>query len=249
MNKPDFDTAKVCFEDASEVKKTNTATYLGITCNSKATQLTNLTQRLGKASDTFNKLQLFWRHINISNKMKLRFFKQIFYPMVLYGLEYSTITHHMENKLDAWQARHIRRVLDIKASMISHITNQEVLTRAVQAPLSAHVYSRQLKYLGHVLRRDTNNTEYSVCFTSAGNHANIRGKRRVGRPKYHWAPSLMESISKRRPTSNTDQMHALIPSSTSLLRPFRDLAGSACWKSLVAAPTRITTRIGHTRTG
>ena len=117
---------KVCFEDGSEVKRVDAATYLGITCNSKATHIPNLTQRLGKASDTFNKLQLFWRHTNISRKMKIRFFRQIFYPMVLYGLEYSAITHHMERKLDAWQARHLRRVLDIKTSMISHITNEDV---------------------------------------------------------------------------------------------------------------------------
>ena len=157
--------------------------------------------------------------------------------MVLYGLEYSAITHHMERKLDAWQARHLRRVLDIKASMISHATNEEVLKKAMQAPLAAHVYSNQLKYFGHVLRAHHTNTEHSVCFTSAGNFAEIRGNRRVGRPKHHWAPSLMESISKRKLNPNTD-LHA-VPSSTSLLRPYVTLAHNRCaWRGIVAAPTR-----------
>ena len=144
----------------------------------------------------------------------------------------------MERKLDSWQARHLRRVLDIKASMISHITNAKVLEQASQAPLSAHLYSNQLKYFGHVLRRDHNGTEHSVCFTSAGNFANIRGSRRVGRPKHHWAPALMESISKGKYTSNT-LLHA-IPRSTSLLRPYRLLADNKSqWKSVVTAPTRV----------
>ena len=55
MNRPTTEQERVCFEDGSDVKRVDTATYLGITCNSKATQIPNLTQRLGKASDTFNK--------------------------------------------------------------------------------------------------------------------------------------------------------------------------------------------------
>ena len=155
----------------------------------------------------------------------------------LYGLEYSAVTHFMERKLDSWQARHLRRVLDIKASMISHITNAEVLKQVSQAPLSAHVYSNQLKYFGHVLRCDPNNTEYSVCFTTANNFAEIRSTKRVGRPKYHWAPTLMDSITKKKYNPNT-ALHA-IPSSTSLLRPYRALAQDKCaWRSIVTAPTR-----------
>ena len=77
--------------------------------------------------------------------MKLQFFKQIFHPMILYGLEYSTITQGMEQKMDAWQANHLRRVLNIKVSMISHEPNASVVKKANEAPLSVHIYSRQLK--------------------------------------------------------------------------------------------------------
>ena len=40
--------------------------------------------------------------------------------------------------------------MNIKANMISHETNLSVLNKAYEAPLSKHVYSRQLKYMGHV---------------------------------------------------------------------------------------------------
>jgi len=75
MNKPDTEQATISFKDVTPVKRTNTATYLGILCNEKATQLPNLNSRLGKTSDTFNKLQLFWKHSNIQQKMKLRLFQ------------------------------------------------------------------------------------------------------------------------------------------------------------------------------
>jgi len=135
-NKPDVEHTTTSFKDGTPVKRTNTATYLGILCNDKATQLPNLNSRLGSASDTFNKLQLFWKHSNIPQKMKLIFFKQIFNPMILYGIEYSCITHTMERKLNAWQAGHLRRVLNVKVSMISHITNADILTQTNTVPLS-----------------------------------------------------------------------------------------------------------------
>jgi len=238
MNKPEIEQNTVTFIDGTPVKRVNTAIYLGITCNEKATQTPNLNKRLGAASEQFNRLHLFWRHTNITQKMKIRFFKQIFYPMVLYGLEYSAITPTMERKLDAWQARHLRRVLNIKASMISHTTNQTVLNTAKEVPLSKHTYSKQLKYMGHVLRTPQDHTEYTVCFTAAGNHATISGKKRVGRPKHHWAPNTLQNLAKHRfIESNT--LHACLPSSASLLRPFVDLAHNRKkWANLVAAPTR-----------
>ena len=50
----------------------------------------------------------------------------------------------------------------------------------------------------------------------------------------------MESISKRKYIPNT-LLHA-VPSSTSLLRPYRSLAHNKCaWRSMVTAPTRVTT--------
>jgi hypothetical protein len=102
MNKPEVEQNTVTFIDGTPVKRVNTAIYLGITCNEKATQTPNLNKRLGAASEQFNRLHLFWRHTNIPQKMKIRFFKQIFYPMVLYGLEYSAITPTMERTLLTW---------------------------------------------------------------------------------------------------------------------------------------------------
>ena len=248
MNKPNKEDTVIAFKDGTPVKRTNTATYLGIMCNEKATQLPNLNSRLGKASDTFNKLQLFWKHSNITQKMKLRFFKQIFNPMILYGLEYSCITPTMERKLNAWQAGHLRRILNIKVSMISHITNTDILTQANTVPLSNTLFSNQLKYMGHVLRTEHTETEYSCCFTSAGNLAHITASRRVGRPKHHWAPNTLQKILNNKNTLFPTHPGEC-PSSTVLLRPFKDLAlNKTKWKALTAAPTRMPS-VSHLSSG
>ena len=239
MNKPDSEQATISFKDGTPVKRTNTATYLGILCNENATQLPNLNARLGKASNTFNKLQLFWKHSNIPQKMKLRFFKQIFNPMILYGLEYSCVTPTMERKLNAWQAGHLRRILDIKVSMISHITNADILLQANTVPLSNTLFSNQLKYMGHVLRTEHTESEHSCCFTSAGNLAQLSACKRVGRPKHHWAPNTLHKIIENKNTLFATHPHAC-PSSTVLLRPFKELAqDKSLWKVITAAPTRL----------
>jgi len=75
MNKPDSEQATISFKDDKPVKRTNTATYLGILRNENATQLPNLNSRPGKASNTFNKLQLFWKHSNIPQTNEIEIFQ------------------------------------------------------------------------------------------------------------------------------------------------------------------------------
>ena len=88
------------------------------------------------------------------------------------------------------------------------------------------------------LRANTDSTEHTVCVDSAGNHASFRAKEKVGRPKYHWAPNLMDKSVKIYHVPITPHTFSL-PSTASLLRPFKDLAHDRrAWARLVAAPTR-----------
>jgi len=77
--------------------------------------------------------------------------------------------------------------------------------------------------MGHVLRTEHTESEYSCCFTSAGNLAQVPACKRVGRPKHHWAPNTLQKIIENKTTLVSTHPHAC-PSSTVLLRPFKDLA-------------------------
>ena len=121
----------------TEVGRVTSGPYLGVRFTEDGRQTVNLPARLAKAMGEFNTLTTFWAHAGICTSLKLRTYKAIFYPMVRYALHYSWLKKSMCSRLDSWQARTLRRVLRIKASMISRVSNSEVLRRACTRPLSA----------------------------------------------------------------------------------------------------------------
>ena len=154
----------------------------------------NLTTRLAKATAEFNKLSSFWSHAHINTGVKLKMYKAIFYPMVMYALHYSWMTKSMNNKLDSWQVRTVRRLLRIKASMISHVSNAEVLRRAKCTPLSVLVRQERKKYLGHVLRQDYSSTIHNICFDSSCKVRTPQAKRRRRRPLDNWTRKTVQEV-------------------------------------------------------
>ena len=100
----------------------------------------------------------------------------------------------MNSKLDAWQVRTLRRLLRIKASMISHIPNHEVLRRANCTPLSVLVRRERIKYLGHVLRQDYESTIHNICFDTSCKIRTPQAKRRRRRPLDNWTRKSVQEV-------------------------------------------------------
>ena len=114
--------------------------------------------------------------------------------MIMYALHHSWLTKESCDKLDSWQARTLRRLLRIKASMISRISNEEVLSRAKCTPFSTMVRQNRLKYMGHVLRQDYTSTIYNVCFDSSKKVRTPNAKRRRKRPLDNWTRKTLQEV-------------------------------------------------------
>ena len=122
----------------------------------------------------------------------------ILYPLVLYGLQYSWLTLSDKRKLDAWQARILRRTLGIKASMISHITNADVLKQASTTPITTQFEHAQIKYFGHILRAaEREDISYTVCFSKTGSARLLSSRRRHGHPCDKWTNRILETTYDR----------------------------------------------------
>ena len=84
--------------------------------------------------------------------------------MVLYGLETLNITLRDIHRLQTFEHRTIRRILRIPASMISHISNDIVITRSrVECCLPNILLKRQLQLLGHLIRASPKDPTGIVC--------------------------------------------------------------------------------------
>ena len=148
--------------------------------------------------------------------------------MITYSLQTSTLLASDTAKLDSWYYRHIRKVLRIKASYISRISNNLVAQRAgIEYSLSHHVDKYTLKLLSKVLFSQTDDPLYHVSLTaSCEDKVAIAKQPRKGRPRDHW---LKRSVK----TANyyLDQT-----CSASQLR--RVLKDEGSHKKLLEAPTR-----------
>ena len=108
-------------------------------------------------------------------------------------------------------ARCLRRILKIPAAFISRISHATVRSTAKVEPLQCKVRRRQMKLLGHILRRPPDHPD-RLCLFEPDNHLTNRkppdAVRRVGRPRTVWADTILPIIQKHLQL-NRDQIYNL----------------------------------------
>ena len=172
--------------DGTPLPASSSVKYLGIRIRSDARQNDTVSIRIGKCMAAFNKMSAFWAHAHIPTDLKLRIYKAVFYPMLMYALHHSWLIKSQMRALDSWQAKTLRRVLRIKASMISHTTNAYILSLARTQPISSLIRAQRFKYYGHILRTSQDNAIRNICLTPACTQRRLTIKRKKGRPLDNW---------------------------------------------------------------
>ncbi|KAJ8333487.1 hypothetical protein SKAU_G00414950 [Synaphobranchus kaupii] len=138
-----------------EVKEVDKFTYLGATVCKEGGGMKDLRNRLSKARGTFVRLKKIWSSSSISRRTKMRLYKTLVVPVMLYGCETWKMNKGDDNAVDIFQNKCLRRILHIRWQ--DHISTDELLERAEMKPLSEEVKRRRWKMIGHILRQDQNN--------------------------------------------------------------------------------------------
>ena len=106
--------------------------------------------RKGKAWSAFWLLQRVWSS-STPIQMKMRLFKASVLSVFLYGSETWVISPQMRDTINAFQTACLRVILDITHE--DRVTNNTVYARTNMHPLTCTIQERQLRFLGHSLRR------------------------------------------------------------------------------------------------
>ena len=155
-----------------------TFVYLGATVGKCGGGTSDIKNRLGKARGAFIKLKNIWKSSRISRKTKIRLFKTLVKPVLMYGCETWKMTKTDAKLIDVFQNRCLRRILKIKWE--DKITTFAILQQADIKRLSNDIRQRRWRYIGHILRQDmANDLNTSLTWTP-------EGRRRRGRPKETW---------------------------------------------------------------
>ena len=157
----------------ADIKLVDDFTYLG---SKMASSESDIKRRLGLAWSTFWKLERLWRSKSVPINPKVNLFKATCLSILLYGCEGWTLTKKLEDKLNSYATSCYRIMLGIKR--LDFISNEEVPRQVQQEKLVQLIQQRQLRFLGHILRKpeDERANKYALYHTR-------HGKRKVGRPK------------------------------------------------------------------
>ena len=152
--------------------------YLGATVSKEGGGTEDIQNRVVKARGVFLRLKKIWSSHSISRRTKVRLYKTLAKPVLMYGCETWKMNKCHENKIDVFQSRCLGRIFKIRWQ--ERITNKEVLKMAEIENLSEDVRRRRWKFIGHIMRKEPNN-DCRTALTWAP-----EGRRKRGRPRTTW---------------------------------------------------------------
>uniref|UniRef100_A0A914XPG8 Reverse transcriptase domain-containing protein n=1 Tax=Plectus sambesii TaxID=2011161 RepID=A0A914XPG8_9BILA len=125
--------------------------YLGSLAQEKKTASSaEVYSRIGQATAAFASLKwCIWKKPNISVKTKIRLFRTLVLPILLYGSETWTLLKADASKLEVFEMRCLRQIL--RVSIRDRVRNEVIQDRCdKQLLIKDQIQQRRLRWFGHV---------------------------------------------------------------------------------------------------
>ena len=111
----------------------------------------DIRRRRAVAWGAFWKLLRLWKSSTVTQQLKLDIFKMACLPILLYSCESWVITKSLAAYLNSYLTNCLRIILGIKC--LDKVTNNQLYNISQQRPLIHTIQKRQLKWVGHILRK------------------------------------------------------------------------------------------------
>ena len=183
--------------------------YLGSMMGSSAS---DMKRRRALAWTAFWKLERLWRNNTIPVATKVKLFNTTCVTVLLYGCESWIMSEDMINKINSFGTSCYRIMLNIKRT--DRVPNATIYSLTETTPLIERVRTKQLKFLGHILRmpHDEPVKEYALYIPT-------HGKRKRGRPRTLFLKYTQNLLGDMDDMLNKTQITAMAQDRTS----WRDL--------------------------
>ena len=164
--------------------------YLGSTLSRSANIDEEVAYRIARASTAFGRLRdKVWERRGLSLDTKLKVYRAVVLPSLLYACEAWTVYSRHAKRLNAFHMRSLRTLLRIKWQ--DKVPDTEVLQRADMESIHAMLLRSQLRWAGHVHRMDDCRLPKRLLYGELS-----AGKRSHGRPKKRYKDTLKESLKR-----------------------------------------------------
>ena len=186
-----LDDAQSISLEGQSVEFVSRFTYLGSDIHVRDGSGPEVVRRLGRAGAAMDALDKgVWRSRFLCKATKLRVYRALVLPVLLYGCETWTLTKTLRNRLNAFGTRSLRRILGYRWSDLKR--NDELLQETGSRSVTCIIRERQLRLFGHVARFPVSDPAYRILFSEIPSC----WRRPRGRPRANWLKQIDESLPK-----------------------------------------------------
>ncbi|KAJ4442477.1 hypothetical protein ANN_04063 [Periplaneta americana] len=131
----------------------------------------------------------------LSKNLKVRIYKTVILPVVLYGCETWTLTLREEQRLRVFKNKVLRKIFEAKRDEVTgewrKLHNTELHALYSSPDIIRNIKSRRLRWAGHVARMGESRNAYRVLV------GRPEGKRPLGRPRRRWEDIIKMDLRER----------------------------------------------------
>jgi len=150
--------------------------------------------RLKSGNACYYLLQNFLSCSLLSKNLKIKIYRNIILPLVLYAYETWSLTLREEHRLSVFENRVLRRIFGPKRDKVTRewrkLHNEELNDLYSSPNIVQVIKSRRMRWAGHVARLGEGRGEYRVLVGKP------EGKRPLGRPRRGWEDNIKMDLQE-----------------------------------------------------
>ncbi|KAJ4444220.1 hypothetical protein ANN_06011 [Periplaneta americana] len=170
------------FEEVEKFK------YLGATVTNINDTREEIKRRINMGNACYYSVEKLFSSSLLSKNLKVRIYKTVILPVLLYGCETWTLTLREEHRLRVFENKVLRKIFGAKRDEVTgewrKLHNTELHALYSSPDIIRNLKSRRLRWAGHVARMGESRNAYRVIV------GRPEGKRPLGRPRRRWEDNI-----------------------------------------------------------